>query len=387
MLLSLALVLMLVPYAYAQPINISANATWTGVNAIFPPFASNKSRLNYADGSVVYLGNGTYRMYFSNFTENASSYNSQPTYGEVDSATTRNGVDWILDKGARVVNRDNACPPYQGSTFMMSNGTYRMYSGCGIFQSKDGLNFTRMQTFENIPMPSGALHADGPPQITLLENGTYKAYQSFVFGNVNNNPITQILSFSSKDGFNFTQDPWVLVNETPRFGEFLINGASHPLVYQLANGSWIMYYDSFTVQYVNARQGVPPENPTVVAVSKNGINWTNVNFAVEGSETYGVIPNGNSSILIFGYYGQPQFPLPYYSSHYGGGLYYAKIGTAHVATVNNTVSGSNTQYPNYTQTSTRQTGSQSGNQQAGLILAIIVILVILGAAFYVIRRK
>ncbi|MDE1865804.1 MAG: hypothetical protein KGH94_04180 [Candidatus Micrarchaeota archaeon] len=304
-------------------LNTSPAANWTGVAAIFPPQTVGNVRYNYADAAILQLGNGTYRMYYSNFTEASGQYNTQGS-GNIDSAVTRDGIHWSVDAGARVTNPSFPCPPWQGSVMELKNGTIRLYAGCGVFQSTDGLNFTRINSQVQIQLPAGKQSA-GSPEIILLDNGDYKAYWAYyVSGSSPIDGKTAVLSYASSDGFSFSQDPGVRIGPNLSIGRYSIQGASHPLAYKLQNGTWVMYLDTGLVKAGQPTQG-GPTNPSLVAVSQDGMNWSLVKFVVDSSEIYGFV-NGN--VMVFGYYGLPQFQLPTYSTYYGGGLYYATLSSA-----------------------------------------------------------
>ncbi|MDE1851349.1 MAG: hypothetical protein KGH69_01510 [Candidatus Micrarchaeota archaeon] len=317
----LAGLLCLAQVASAQyKLNISPAANWSAIAAIFPPQTAGSIRFNYADAAILPLGNGTYRMYYSNFTEPTGQYNTQGSSGTIDSATTRDGIHWSADNGARATNQGFPCPPWQGSVMRLQNGTIRLYSGCGIFQSNGGLNFSRTNKQVQMQLPAGKKSV-GAPQVLLLNNGTFKAYWAyFVSGSSPIDGRTQVISYSSADGFIFTQDPGIRIGSNLSIAGYAISGESHPLVYELQNDTWVMYLDTGLVKVQHPTIG-GLSNPSLVATSKDGMNWSLERFAVDSSEIYGFV-NGN--VMIFGYYGQPQFQLPSYSMYYGGGLYYAK---------------------------------------------------------------
>ena len=136
--------------------------------------------------------------------------------------------------------------------------------------------------------------------------------------------ITEILSYVSRDGFNFTQIPGVRVGSLITVNGITVSNRGHPLVYQFENGTWIMYYDTYGIVSPQNQQNI--QTPTMIAVSQNGVNWTTVGLTsnLPDSEAYGIISAlNNTPIMIFGFYGIPGFQLPYYTTSYGSGLYYA----------------------------------------------------------------
>lgn len=398
----------------ANVANVSATANWQGVGKVFLPWNSGNVRYNYADASMLKLANGTYIMFYSNFTEAAGKYNSNVMNGVLDVATSRDGIHWA-QIGIVGTNPNGGCAAFAGSALQLSNGTIRVYSACGTFQSKNGVsNFTNIKRFVNTGQSGSGPSMLQNPNIFLLTNGTYKMYagSGATFNNTGNNGPTasQILSYTSKDGFNFTQDPGVRISKSNPFngGSVVPINGGHALVYQLANGTWIMYYDD-----APGSGGNMVTVGTAIAMSKNGVNWTTTGVGVMSSETYAVFRNSNGTQLqIFGYYAVPGFGSPKYASQYGnatvygGGLYYASANStsgstasSSTSTITPTTMMQNTTMPTTaiasttvqaatSITNTSQQGSQNtGSGSSSLILPAVVVIVIIAAVGVYMRMR
>lgn len=176
----------------------------------------------YADAEVVDLGNGKYRMYYSEEPE-ASGFK-----GRVYSALSSDGKSWAQESGTRM---EWATFP---SVLKLDGGTYRMYyQNGGIIKSaasSDGLSWseesgTRMNasnnaglTLENVAAPT--VMKSGSEYIMVYRGTIKEKYNSEV-----PNPDTQLFLWAtSSDGLSFEKKGIALDSRNEMF-KGLLDGA------------------------------------------------------------------------------------------------------------------------------------------------------------------
>ena len=220
-----------------------------------------------------------------------------------------------MDPGARVA-RQFYCPPAANSVLRLANGTIRLYAGCqNVYNSNDGLHFVQLSRTVQAPYVSGST---GPGSYTVipLADGQYRMYMDQTFNGTDPRyTVVRIYSYVSTDGFTFTQEPGIRLGSPLQYGDSVIRSKGHPLVYHLSNGTWIMYFDTATVMPPVAPLPGDPStnaNPTGVALSDDGLAWTvSRPTFIESGESYQLTTSRSGlSAMVFGYYGQPQLPLP-----------------------------------------------------------------------------
>lgn len=306
---------------------------WKGIGVAIPPRNASSVRYNVGDSAVLQLPDGTFRMYYGNFSEPANQYNTCPpdcpAGTSINSAVSKDGIHWTVESGTRIA-AEHYCPPAINSVFRFANGTIRLYTGCGlVYDSNDGLNFVQLSKMVQAPQVTGSQNF-GVSTIIPLANGQYRMYKDASFNGADPRyTVVRIYSFISSDGFSFTQESGVRLGSSLQYGDSVIRDRGHPLVCQLANGTWIMYFDTYSVNPpVSQWPGDPnfTASPVGVAISEDGLNWnvTRPTF-VESGESYQVTAaSSGTEAMVFGYYdGVPGSTLPSYATFYGGGLYYA----------------------------------------------------------------
>lgn len=315
---------------------VRTEINWEGVGVAISPRNASAVRYNVADSAVLQLPDGTFRMYYGNFSEPVDQYSvcppDCPAGTGIDSAVSKDGIHWAVEPGTRIKTQQYG-PPAINSVIQLANGTIRLYSGQGnVYSSNDGLSFTELSRTVQVAgasCPGCGLQGPGSYTIVPLADGQYRMYMDQTFNGTDPRyTVIRIYSYISSDGFSFTQESGVRLDSPLQYGSSVIRSGGHPLVYQLANGTWIMYFDSRSVNpQATSYPGDPSvnPNPVCVAMSKDGLNWNvaRPTFVQSGEAYQATTASSGIKGMIFGYYGQPHFPLPSYATSYGGGLYYA----------------------------------------------------------------
>lgn len=310
--------------------------SWEGLGVAISPRNASAVRYNVADSAVLQLPDGTFRMYYGNFSEPVDQYSACPPNCPagtgIDSAISKDGIHWAIEPGTRIKTRQYG-PPAINSVIRLANGTIRLYTGQGnVYSSNDGLNFTELGRTVQVAgasCPGCGLQGPGSYTIVPLANGQYRMYMDQTFNGTDPRyTVIRIYSYISSDGFSFAQESGIRLDSPLQYGSSVIRSGGHPLVYRLANGTWIMYFDSKSVTPQVASYPGDPNvnpNPVCVAISKDGLNWnvTRPTFVQSGEAYQATTASSGTKAMVFGYYGQPQFPLAPYATSYGGGLYYA----------------------------------------------------------------
>lgn len=173
-----------------------------------------------ADSDVIDIGNGQYRMYYSEEPEVADFK------ARVFSATTTDGINWTKEDGVRKT----------GATFpdlvKLDNGTYRIY-----FQnnreiksavSSDGLNFTDEPGTRISKSESGYnIDSVGSQTTIKMDDGSYLMVYSGTKENekfsaqVPNNKIAEFFYATSPDGLTWTKKGPALSSRNSTFEGFV----------------------------------------------------------------------------------------------------------------------------------------------------------------------
>lgn len=304
---------------------------WQPAGAAFASSLANGLRNNYADSAVLDMGNGQFRMYYNHFTEPSNGYGQQMNNPTIDSATSTDGIHWTADQGDRIKN----CLPYKQHLFKSGGGVIRFYTSCGVWNSTDGLNFSKIGDI-SLPQISGQL-GQGPADIVRLSDGRYRAYRpiDFVATDPQHRQV-KVYSYISTDGLNFSTESGTRFDTCATLGNDSYKLRDTLMVESSAQG-WTMYLptDGNCATSPNSSGQLPtPLSPSaIVASSTDGLTWQTIQTTglLEAEPYFSLKLNGFAS-MSFGYCYNPnqsQPPSlagnPIYTKYPGCSLLWAKL--------------------------------------------------------------
>jgi hypothetical protein len=285
-------------------------ANWSATAGILTSTVTGSVRSNYADSAVYTLPDGSFRLYYQEFNGKPSDYGAVETTPNIESATSTDGTTWKPDTGIRIPN----CIPYKQHVEKASDGKLRLYTSCGIYESSDGLTFTKVGN-ANIPNATG-FAAFGPVDVVKLSDGSYRAYRAFDYGSSTNTAqqTVKVFSYTSQNGLTFKQEETTpIVSDCVTVGSDSYKVRDTLMVEPGTTSNWVMYIatDASCPQTtVPIGQTAPSLQPVVViGTSSDGITWTfQTATKLFGAEPYETISKNNQTTMLFGYCYNPNGP-------------------------------------------------------------------------------
>jgi predicted GH43/DUF377 family glycosyl hydrolase len=251
---------------------------------------------------VISLKNGTYRMYYTQL------YGEDPIggyFGNIVSAISQDGIDWIKEPGVRV-DYGGPYDTYEAFTpdiVALQNGTLRMYYTGSILNhylilsavSDDGITWVKeggIRINYNATYPGPSI-----PKVLRLPNGDYRMYY-----HAYNTPKikTEILSAYSIDGLNW-------IHEGIRLeGSGILDplGALGPDVIELPDGSLRMFYTGTDGTHIHILSATSTDGLSWQKENKVLIKYGGIYDSVAATEPdVFIFPNGTVRMYCRGYDG------------------------------------------------------------------------------------
>ena len=184
-----------------------ATGIWEEFDIVIEDFAGRP-----VDPDAVVLSDDELRLYFFDFSVNSPPPppNSPPPTGYIYSATTTDGIHFVLDEGARLEHS----PPVGDPDIVQLDDLWWLYTPRGadllVYQSENGFDFTEADIINRVGMSS----------TVLREDGTLRQYYCAT-GGTHSHVSTDGLQWSEEEGLRW-------------------EGACGAAVEQLDDGTWVM---------------------------------------------------------------------------------------------------------------------------------------------------